>query len=721
MAGDAMLPMPMSPRQSPTEIGKAAVQWLCSRRGRTLLLSVFVLTFILGVVGVRHSEAITGRYHALAEHQWRPYLPSLPKLTKTPFEAPSNTTLQLENGEIDHVPPKLEKTTPNFHLLMTSEKNSDAFCKSTLSAMLLNYPPPTAVGFHQTFISPGHKERQTLFGIREYLHNEKLVHDEDLLLIVDGQDTWFQLPSDVIIKQYEAVLEYANARLLKKYGLDENKLQKFNQTIIFGAEKVCEGDDTACKLAPSSILPDDIYGAGEETTSTEDLPAKYLDSRVVMGPAKDLRVFFDAALKKYEKEHTEKQTMQSVIATMFGEQQLIRDAALTEGKSATSKLREWVGKAVEEHVAAERRLEAANLTIRPGKQYEYSIGLDYTHTLFQPLLYTTLDELVPLVHENSTDLSKYRHPKTITPHLSLPPTLLSSKLPFWSPNLYLHNPSPDTNKPAYIDKLDFDFDLDWLPDRRTHWSKIPLIQNTYTGAIPALILRVPDAIHDPKSSGIPSAQISFNHLWFAPHKRALLRQYFRTPQSPNGYHNSLVGGDRSWDQRGGRGGIWTSKEQIWLPWGEVDGVCGTLAQLKQVIDDGKGVWMHELEDDNEAQRVRDEEAYKKGLEEKREKEEEKELTKVQVAAEIAKQEHEQKEQEKHNKARLERIERQKKDQAKKEKVNVERLKEIEEKKKLEVEKAQETQASAKALYQSEEQEAGRNPAASTRWKKRWAA
>ncbi|KAH6633401.1 hypothetical protein C7974DRAFT_308858 [Boeremia exigua] len=676
----------MSPRQSPAELGGAAVQWLCSRRGRTVLLSIVVLTFILGLAGVRHSEAITDRYHALSAQQWRPYLPSAPKVTKIPFKAPSNTTLQLENGEIDHLPPKLEKTTPNFHLLISSEKDSDAFCKSTLSAMLLNYPPPTGVSLGQTFFAAGRKERQILYGIREYLHNEKLVHDEDLLLFVDGQDTWFQLPSDVIIKQYEAIVEYANARLLKTYGVDENKRQKFNQTIVFGAQKVCDAGTAACNSAPESILPHDTYGASAQTTSEEDLPAKFLNSRAVMGPAKDLRLFFDAALKRFGEDISEKQTMQSVLAAMFGEQQLRRDAALTESKSTAAKLRGWVGKAVDDHVAAEQRLQAANATIRAEKQFEYSVGLDYTHTLFQPLLHTHLDEITPLKHDNSTDLARYRHPGTVTPHLSLPPTLLSSKLPFWSPNLYLHNPSPETNKPAFIDKLDFDFDLDRLPDRHAPWSDLPLVQNTYTGAIPALLLRVPESAQKQKSSGISSAQISFKDLWFAPHKRALLRQYFRTSQSPNGYHNSVVGGDRSWDQRGGRGGVWTSK-QIWLPWGEVDGVCGTLAHLKKVFDDGKGVWMHELEHDNEGQRIKAEEAYKKTLEEKKQKELEKEKARVQLAAEVAKQEREREERKRLNKEKAEESERQKKALEEKEKAEAERLKAVEEANKLAVEEA----------------------------------
>lgn len=697
----------MSPRQSPTELGGAAVQWLCTRRGRTLLLSAIFLTFILGLAGVRHSEAITERYHAFSEHQWRPYLPKLPKLTNTPFKAPSNTTLQLENGEIDHLPSKLEKTTPNFHLLMSSDKDSDAFCKSTLSAMLLNYPPPTTVSFGQTFASPGRKEREILHGIREYLHNGKLVHDEDLLLFVDGQDTWFQLPSDVMVKQYEAVVEYANARLLKKYGVDSNKRQKFNQTIVFGADKVCDGSDTACSSAPESVLPHNMYGASEQATSEEDLPARYLNSRVVMGPAKDLKVFFNAALKRFEGDISEKQTMQSVLADMFGEQQLRRDAALVESKSATSKIREWVGKAAKDHVAARRRLGAANATSCVATQCEYSVGLDHTHTLFQPLQHTRLDELKALKHDNSTDLAAYRHPGTITPHLSLPPTLFSSKLPFWSPNLYLHNPSPETNKPAYIDKLDFDFELDRLPDRRTPWSDMPLIQNTYTGAIPSLILS--------KSSSISSAQISFNNLWFAPHKRALLRQYFRTKQSPSGYHDSLVGGDRFWDQRGGRGGIWTPN-QIWLPWGEVDGVCGTLAHLKQVFDDEKGVWMHELELDNEGQRIRDEKEYKKSLEEKKQKELEKENERVQLAAKIAEQERERKEKEKQEKQKIEEAER-KKASDEKEKVESAKLKAIEEANRL----VADEEARLKSVDGLEGTRSGESQPSPKKQEKRWSA
>lgn len=678
-----------------------------------MLFSVVFLTLMLGLAGIRHSETITAQYHAISEYQWRPYLPDRPTLATTLFKTPSATTLQLENGEIDHLPPKLEKSTPNFHLLMTSEKDSNGFCKSTLSAMLLNFPPPTGVNLQQASLRPGHKEWQMLSGIKEYLHNEKLVHDDDLVLIVDGQITWFQLPSDVMIKQYEAVVEYANARLLKKYGVDKDKRPRFTQAIVFGAAKSCDKDSTSCKFAPESILPHGLYGASKETTSEEDLPARYLDSRVVIGPAKDLRALFDAASSRFQRNNSKKQTMQSVLATMFGEQQLRRDAVLTNGKSALAKLQGWMGRTPKENAAAERRLESAKATIHPEKTHDYLIGLDYTHTLFQLLALTHYNELVSLKHDNSTNLSSYRHPGTITPHLSLPPTLLASKLPFWSPNLYLHNPSPETNKPAFIDKLDYDFDLDRLPDRHTSWSDIALIQNTYTGAIPVLVLR---PSRNSRAHDLSSDQLSFNKLWFAKHKRALLRQNLRTPQSPNGYHNSVVGGDRFWDQRGGRGGVWTSKEQIWLPWGEVDGVCGTLAHLKEIFDDGKGVWMHELENGGEGQRLKDEEAHRKSLEEKKQKENDREAEQAKKAAEKARMEHVQAEKEKSHKEELEKEERDRKVAEEKMQDENERLSHI----------ATANQLAAEAHQRKEElekskAEVGHTTAPTRTQNKRWAA
>lgn len=56
MAGDNLLSTPMSPRQSPAGIGSAAVQWICTRRGRTTILTVALFAILLALTGARHHE-----------------------------------------------------------------------------------------------------------------------------------------------------------------------------------------------------------------------------------------------------------------------------------------------------------------------------------------------------------------------------------------------------------------------------------------------------------------------------------------------------------------------------------------------------------------------------------------------------------------------------------------------------------------------------------------
>lgn len=56
MAGETMQSVPISPRQSPKEIGSAAVQWACGRKGRTMVMTVVLFTILLGLGGVHHRE-----------------------------------------------------------------------------------------------------------------------------------------------------------------------------------------------------------------------------------------------------------------------------------------------------------------------------------------------------------------------------------------------------------------------------------------------------------------------------------------------------------------------------------------------------------------------------------------------------------------------------------------------------------------------------------------
>jgi len=265
-------------------------------------------------------------------------------------------------------------------------------------------------------------------------------------------------------------------------------------------------------------------------------------------------------------------------------------------------------------------------TLEENQQYEFSIGVDYTHTLFQPLSDCVDDELLKLVHNNRSELPIYSHENTPNPYLDLPLAFQNASGPFWAPDITRHEHSPN-EKPAYIDMLEFRYALDKLKPRDTSWADIELVQNTYTGAIPA-ILHVTYRHRTAQTSrslladaSTHAANITWKSLWYAGYERALLRRHFRTQQSPIEYHAAAVGGDLFWDQRGGSGGVWTDTRGLWLPWGEVDGVCGTAELASGVFEDGKGVWLHEDEDGG-GKKAREEE--EKKLREKIEKDKKKE-------------------------------------------------------------------------------------------------
>lgn len=588
--------------------------------------SAVFIVLLLAITGVKHTGSFSSSYHSITSNyhlpSWRPHLPHLPSIIHTPSR-PSNTTLDLENGDLKHPPSQLKKSSANFHLVMPAREDDPTFCRTTLSAMILNLPPPTTINLYKSFKSDFEKDRAILKGMVQHLKSSKLVKDEDLVLFVDAHDTWFQLPSEVIIRQYQNVLADANERLLDAYGRTNDGYQKYNQTIVFGAAKVCEGDDLSCKYAPESLLPPDIYGqkTGQEMHLT---PAKYLDATMVIGPAKDLRTLYEAAVANLDGRHSQAGTMQSVLAAIFGEQEIARGPGkktvvetAPKPKPAPSRWLNWFGGPVSKTEEKEENQNQPNITVRADQQFEFSIGLDYAHILFQPLVHATSAELVPLPHDNSTDLTNYHHFDTPTPLLTIPSALQQAHPPFWTPDLSKKNPRPKNVKPAAIDALQLQEHLDDLRPRDTPWASLDLVQNTYTGAIPVLL-----SLRRDQSPHPTFPELNWNSLWYSNHSRAMLRRYLRQTQSPIGFHNAAVGGDSMWDQRGGRGGVWTVEEGLWLPWGEVDGVCGTLEQVTKVFDDGKGVWLHENEEDAEKKRLEAEDELKKKIEEQKKKEEE---------------------------------------------------------------------------------------------------
>lgn len=573
-----------------------------------MIVSAVFAVVLFGVMIQSSSESLS--YKNLSNYHlpsWRPKTSDATQGSNenSPLLTPSNMTLELESGNITNVPSHLKKVTPNFHLLMPATYENVDFCKTLLSSMLLNYPPPTILNFEHTYETNADVEHARLQAIHLYLRDTKHVKDEDLVLIVDGYDVWFQLPSDVMIKQYQNILREANERLAERYGFTDSKITGeparpwYNQTVIWGAEKVCStgtADSLGCAFVPDSTLPKTIYGRKTDK-STPLTRAKYLNSGTVIGPAGDLRAIFDAATSKIsETAFFSRPSVQTVLADLFGEQEYAREATRQSTLSAGATWRDWLATKL-------GKPHAKNMTLLADHRYEFSMGLDYTHSLFQPLTTTAPEELLLLFHNNATLLNTHHHANTPTQPLALPHALLASAPPFVTPNPN-NDPSPN-GLPSLTVPLLPNKDLDALPPPNTSWADIPLLTNTYTGAIPALIhLNMPPppplkrghapfwdnpteinsppptaqggAIsYSPSPSTSPSLPpfpltsiqtsnstkgsaappVTWTTTWFHPHARALLRRYLRTPQGALAFHEGAVGGDAWWDMRGGSGGV----------------------------------------------------------------------------------------------------------------------------------------------------------------------
>lgn len=202
---------------------------------------------------------------------------------------------------------------PLTHLLIPASNPSQHLCKLLLTASTLGYPHPHLLAWNQTFNNPGMmsggshiaKIQNTL----KYLNNLGESRDDDLVLMVDGYDLWFQLPVDVLVSRYYEIVAQTDARLIKRYGptamrqVRKNKLEAgLSNRVIFGAGKRCAPNQPhtmACYALIDSPLPDDLYGKNTDWyvgwNQYTSLRQRYLNSGFVMGPIAEMRRLFSRA------------------------------------------------------------------------------------------------------------------------------------------------------------------------------------------------------------------------------------------------------------------------------------------------------------------------------------------------------------------------------------------------------------------------------------------
>ncbi|KAF4625476.1 hypothetical protein G7Y89_g12693 [Cudoniella acicularis] len=468
---------------------------------------------------------------------------------------------------------------PTFHLLISMPDNTRSanLCKTLLSAAILNYPPPTLI-YHEK----ADDKTQSGYEIVRNVHNflvGKEVHDDDLVLIV-GEESWFQLPAEVTISRFFRLTRDSNAKLLERYGLvsQENSAgfplrssPRYTQKVLFGAWKQCsnESGHPACYSVPQSPLPIHIYGrdTDRQAQSKHNRP-QFMDSEMVFGRASDLRPIFKNVLNFLEFEDFGHHSTQYGFSRLFGKQEYQRSARYIASLSGIFLWKNWIYQKLNLRKDPAIRLAERN--------YEFGIGLDYSSSIFQ-----TMDNSVEDIR-----FLKLDHPLIYPSHLrfsagnpvQLPLDLNLTAPPFLQHKVSAPNPSPPMSA------------LDNLPLANVPWTDINLLTNVIMpgGIVPAVV-----NFHGNEHF----LDAMWEKMWFQKYARALLRQYIRSPEGPLAAQAAANGGDQWWDLRGGKGGVWTGRGE-WFEWNEV---CGDFDD--EVFRDGKGMFGYESAEDGGEQPV----------------------------------------------------------------------------------------------------------------------
>ena len=456
----------------------------------------------------------------------------------------------------------------SFHILIQASEPSANLCRTLLSSFLLNYPSPTLLGFNQGFANESWgrgSHNEAIKSILRFLSTQRHVRSDDLVLLIDGSDTWFQLPPEIMVTRYHTAIRIGNERLKRKYGMTKRKalsprtiseqIQKYIQTIMFGLRDQCSPDQEAhsnCHSDPPPKSDEDFKGIYNDP--------KVMDSSRVLGPVRDLLAMYERALKKVE----QGSDRGPVYAGILEEQENGR-ASSSETFGVSRRLRRWLSSSVElSPAASESSTTLESIATSQGIRYEYGIGLDRQSQLFK----TASQSLLDRVSLNYSDISSLSHVRHDSVQIQTLPFDISHARPPFPSNNSVYDLAISRLIPASPI-------LDQLPTNQT-WYNLPLATDSRGPSVPILL-----HIDGEKSL----TKSLWARMWLQPHARALLRRYMRSPQPP--IWDVIGGGEIMWDKRGGRGGVWNDRGS-WFSWQEV---CRGYEE--EVFADGKGVWGRE--------------------------------------------------------------------------------------------------------------------------------
>ncbi|KAK9446930.1 uncharacterized protein V1518DRAFT_397759 [Limtongia smithiae] len=210
----------------------------------------------------------------------------------------------------------------NVHFLLPATAINKLACRTIFSAELNGYPAPVLVNFDATFRNAAEARFMKIAAIHRYL--QLRVADDDLVLIMDAYDTWFQLSFDTFISRYYKLQELDRAHHYEVHAKDAT-VPEFLEQAIFGGDKVCwpnPPNSAACKNVPQSTLPKNIYGPETDKDKYQyRWRPRWLNSGNIIGPGSVLKEVYKRAFDIQQKS-TAHYSDQLIIADIYGMQDL---------------------------------------------------------------------------------------------------------------------------------------------------------------------------------------------------------------------------------------------------------------------------------------------------------------------------------------------------------------------------------------------------------------
>ncbi|KAH7329623.1 hypothetical protein B0I35DRAFT_420585 [Stachybotrys elegans] len=275
-----------------------------------------------------------------------------------------------------------------FVLVIPATAPSPDLCKTIVTALALGYPSPIILNWginHRTVTHwEGGRNLPKIPGFVKYLdaalhpdaHPTERLQDDDLVLMVDAYDVWFQLPAEVMLRRYHEINHKANARLLDEWHGDGPMPMK--QTVIAASGKNCHpqprsGSDLHCAEIPFSPLRPDLYGPETEKNETKhrDHRPRYINGGVYIGPAGDMRRLFRRAVEKMESglgRGVHLFSEQGIPGEVLGEQEVWR---------------KW---------RRQNDVTSGDAMALMDRDFEYHFGLDYAQGLSVQTFWTDTDD-----------------------------------------------------------------------------------------------------------------------------------------------------------------------------------------------------------------------------------------------------------------------------------------------------------------------------------------